>query len=288
MPVPLALQYAGAAIGDQIIGNMNDGRSYALNVRNQALQIKGQKEMTDYNVDKQLAMWKKTGPVGMAEQLGMAGLNKALMYGGTGAGGQSNSITGGSVGTGGGSQAAPMQGMSMLLMKAQADNLKADTADKLANLPVKGATKPKIEQDTRTGKAQEENLREKTKSTELDNLMKEYLMNADAETGENVEGDLRRGITAQTAAAELRKTAAEAVFKEDDNAREAAMNNEQIRKISEEIDLMKKKGLTEVQIFENLKKDGLIKDADIKWQSIGLTKDTLGKLVLELIKRAVK
>lgn len=103
----------------------------------QELQIKGSKELTDYNTMKQLEMWKNTSYGAQKEQMEKAGLNPALMYGMSGGGGQSNSISAGNVG-GQGAEVARGMGLQAILTKAQIDNINADTQDKLANLPGKG------------------------------------------------------------------------------------------------------------------------------------------------------
>ena len=123
-----------SAVGGQIMGMWNDNRQYQLNKKNMALQVQAQKELTDYNKNKQMEMWKETGPVGMAEQLGLAGMSKALMYGGSGAGGQTASVNTGSVGQGGGQASDQIQNaMGLALMKAQKENIEADTQNKLAD-----------------------------------------------------------------------------------------------------------------------------------------------------------
>lgn len=107
--------------------------------RMQDLQIKGSKELTDYNTSKQLQMWKDTGYVGQMEQMKLAGLNPALMYGMGGGGGQTASIAQGSVGgqSAGTPQAAAMgiQLGQYELLQAQIRNIDADTANKQAENP---------------------------------------------------------------------------------------------------------------------------------------------------------
>lgn len=124
--------------------------------------------MTDYNYGKQMAMWKATGPVGYSAELEAAGLNKALMYGGSGAGGQTASVAQGNVTAGGGSAPVKTDQMGLLLMKAQKENIEADTANKLADVPVKGATVPKLESETKVNLANVTNTEAKTKLTEIE------------------------------------------------------------------------------------------------------------------------
>ncbi|AXH73778.1 MAG: DNA pilot protein [Microviridae sp.] len=155
----LGEQAAGAATS--VVGA---GLGMALNKWNQNQQLKqegrlqqqamqGQMAMTDYNTAKQLEMWKQTGAVGQMEQLKKAGLNPGLIYGMGGAGGQSAGITPGQISQG---HAAPPGGevgmgiermLQASLMKAQIDNINADTANKTgdaANKPIVGKN---LEQD---------------------------------------------------------------------------------------------------------------------------------------------
>ena len=97
----LGMMAAGAgfgAIGD-ILGM---GINNKTNARNTWRQVKAQKQLTDYNAQKQLEMWEKTGYGSQKEQLERAGMNAALMYGMGGGGGQTNSVNAGSVSGGGG------------------------------------------------------------------------------------------------------------------------------------------------------------------------------------------
>jgi len=142
--------------GGQIVGNaVNEGMGLLFQgIKNkqqlkqagkmQDLQIKGSKQLTDYNTAKQLQMWKDTSYGAQKEQMEKAGLNPALMYGMSGGGGQTANIAQGSVGqqsagTAQASRGAEGMGLQSAMLKAQIDNLNADTKDKLANIPVKGA-----------------------------------------------------------------------------------------------------------------------------------------------------
>lgn len=74
----------------------------------------------------------------------------------------------------------------------------------------------------------------------------------------------------------------------DKNERERLMNNKTINKITQEIELMKKKGLTEEQILENLKKDGKLKEAEIEWNKLDLKPGNFGKFFTNIIKMFFK
>lgn len=174
----LGQQVAGEAIGagmGMFLGNYNDNRQYNQQKRLQALQIQGQKEMTDYNRMAQLAMWRDTGYGPQMEQMKAAGLNPALLYGGGGGGGQTASISGGNV-TGasapqGGREAieGAQMGLGMQLQAAQVKVLETQ-ADK--NEAEAAKTKGV---DTDVAGQQFENLRQAFDNTKLDMTMKNIL-----------------------------------------------------------------------------------------------------------------
>jgi len=60
-------------------------------------------------------------------------------------------------------------------------------------------------------------------------------------------------------------------------------NSQAIKEMAQSIELMKKQGLKEDQITDNLKKEGKIKDAEIEWNNVGLTQGDLGKFINMLI-----
>ena len=68
-----------------------------------------------------------------------------------------------------------------------------------------------------------------------------------------------------------------------DNANKVA--TETVNKLQEEVTLLHNKGLSEVEILENLKKDGKIKDAEIKWNEVGLKTGDLKYFLIEIFKR---
>lgn len=159
----LGAQAASSAVG-QILGMplaaWNDRRQLRQQGRLSEQQMGFDKRMTDYNQQKQLEMWEKTGPQGQMEQLKKAGLNPGLIYGMGGAGGQTANVTPGNVqgakAPAGGGEVEAMTGMGIQsrLLKAQeellqsqanlnnveaakksgvdTENTKADTANKIA------------------------------------------------------------------------------------------------------------------------------------------------------------
>lgn len=123
-------------------------------------QLKAQKEMGLFNVERQMDLWNRTNAGAQMEHYKKAGLNPALMYGGGGAGGTTAAATAGAVGQ---ESAAPIpghNGMNILmpaqveLMRAQARNLDADTAKKSGV-------------ETETGYATIENLKANTTNTKV-------------------------------------------------------------------------------------------------------------------------
>lgn len=124
-----------------LLGAYNDRRQLNQEEKLQALQIAGNKEMTDYQQQKQLEMWEKTGYGPQMKQLEAAGLNPGLLYGMKGGGGMSvgsgaPSVTGGHAPQGG-KEIQEMMGMGiqMQLLKAQKDNLDANTKEILSRIP---------------------------------------------------------------------------------------------------------------------------------------------------------
>lgn len=147
----LGLQTAGQAIGagmGLLLGNINDKRQIKQQQKLQDMQIAGQKQMAEYNYGKQMQMWKATNYDAQKTEMEKAGLNPGLMYGMSGGGGTttgspSGNVSGGTAPTGGG-EASAMAGMGLQsamnvrLMKAQAENIEADTANKKAEAAYKG------------------------------------------------------------------------------------------------------------------------------------------------------
>ena len=101
----LGMQAAGGAIGT-IFGLANNWMQQGANAANIKRQVEAQKQLTDYNMKKQLEMWEATGYEAQKKQVEKAGLNPGILYGGSGAGGQTTNIAQGTVGMG----AAPSAG----------------------------------------------------------------------------------------------------------------------------------------------------------------------------------
>lgn len=145
----LLMQQAGGAVGNaassliggatgMLFAGYNDRRQMKQQTKLQNLQIQGEKQMTDYNYQKQLDMWNATGYGAQMKQLEGAGLNPALIYGTGGSGGMTTDIKPGQVNgadapKGGGEvMGMAIANMQMQLMNAQRKNIEADTANKEA------------------------------------------------------------------------------------------------------------------------------------------------------------
>lgn len=136
----LGMQAAGNAI-DAVFGlaleHHNDKRQLSQQEKLQQLQIRGQKEMGDYNYEQQMRMWHDTNYSAQVDELRKAGLNPALMYGMSGGGGtttgsQGGSVSGASAPSGGG-EVVNMMGLQrgqtlaeIELIKAQTEKVKAE------------------------------------------------------------------------------------------------------------------------------------------------------------------
>lgn len=129
MPVweQLGMQAAGNLINEGmglLFQPAKNQQQYEQAQRLQQMQIQGQKEMTDYNMAKQLDMWNKTNYKAQMEHMKAAGLNPGLIYGMSGGGGTttgtaSGSVSGQSAGIAVASHGAESMGIQMQLVEAQ-------------------------------------------------------------------------------------------------------------------------------------------------------------------------
>lgn len=141
---------AGGAILGMALGDYNDQRQYAQQAKLQQLQIQGAKNLGDYNYRKQLEMWNATNLEAQMAHAKAAGLNPALLYAKGGATGQLGATGGmpqGATAPQGGREVMDVtnQMMQLQLLKAQKENIEADTAQKQANVPnIEADTQNKI------------------------------------------------------------------------------------------------------------------------------------------------
>lgn len=157
---------AGGAIGGLVSTGLglllekhNDKRQIRQQQKLTDMQVAANKNLSDYNAEQQLKMWHNTNYGAQMKELKLAGLNPGLIYGLSG---------GGATTTGGGAQsasagtAAAQSGEILGIMamknqneltKAQIDNIKADTANKISENPNFGIKGKNIEADTALTKA---------------------------------------------------------------------------------------------------------------------------------------
>lgn len=177
-----ATNLLGTGMGLLLEGH-NDRRQVRQQERLQELQMKGSKEMTDYNMAKQLEMWKATSYGAQVEQMNKAGINPALLYGMSGAGGTTTGNANGQV-TGaeapkGGREVLDAMGISMQaaqlsLLKAQRENIQADTNKKNTEANKTGGVDTTEAQTRITNIAQQtENLKAQKELIEIDVSLKQ-------------------------------------------------------------------------------------------------------------------
>lgn len=131
----LGMQAAGTAANAAmglILQGANDRRQLRQQGKLQELQIKGNKQLTDYNFQKQMEMWRNTNYPAQMAMLKAAGLNPALIYENAGPGAQTSiaqgNLQGATAPTGGGEiQQMIAMGLTRELQQAQIENIKAQT-----------------------------------------------------------------------------------------------------------------------------------------------------------------
>lgn len=251
-------------------GLLNDKRQQDQTRALNSIEEDKMKRMTEYNMMKQMEMWEKTGYVPTVDQMKRAGLNPALMYKGTGAGGSTQAAIS-STSNASGTQNAPMG---------------APNVAEMAQLALLNAQKENIEADTENKKASAQNLGADTEGKGIENAFKSYMMSTSPDGKENVTiGESTRG---QQEGANLKRTEAETKFKLDENEREALMNSKIMEKIGAEITKMAKEGKNLDEIYKNLGKQGLLLDAEIEWNKLDISGGNIGKFLTNIIKMALK
>lgn len=132
----LGMETANNAVGALMglaLEKHNDKRQIKQQQKLTDMQVSANRNLTQFNFDKQLEMWNKTNYGAQMQHLKEAGLNPGLLYGMGGAGGAttgggSGSVSGASAPTGGGEVMGMMMQKSQLqLMEAQKENIQAQT-----------------------------------------------------------------------------------------------------------------------------------------------------------------
>lgn len=194
-PLTIGMQAGAEVLGTglgMLTANWNDRRQLEQQKKLNDLQVQSQARMGAINQGLALDLWEKTNYAAQVEQLQKAGLNVGLMYKSAGEGGRTNtptgSITGATAPGGGGELGMGMQlGLQNLLMKAQIENINADTHKKNVEATKTGGP------DTAAVLAGIENLKTVTDNNriqgeimKLDKTLKEIETNIAQETAETV------------------------------------------------------------------------------------------------------
>lgn len=233
----------------------------------QEIQIKGMKDMGEFNYGKQMQYWNETNAGAQMKHLKAAGLNPALMYGGGGAGGSTGGVGGaspsGSSAAGGSGEIGEMMGLQMQreLLKAQKENIEADTENK------KAVTEKTSGVDT-------DNVKAETANKVLDGIILQYTGKEAKDQYERIKAP-NRGIEEKTYMHELeaRQGIAQNIYElysegllKDKSVAEVeelllknAKTREETRKIYKDMELLE-------QNIKGAKLDNIIKDLETKLQ----------------------
>lgn len=170
----------GAAIIGGGMGMINDFVSRGANRKDAETQVKNQERLMDKSYQLQYDMWKKTNYGAQMQELKGAGLNPGLIYGMSGGGATTTGGGGGSAAMAAPINSKAMEGVGMgiqlELMKAQKENIEADTANKQASAEKTAGV------DTGKVIAETDNLMQG-----LDNLREDYEIKRLQQTMMNIE-----------------------------------------------------------------------------------------------------
>lgn len=287
---PAAAQAASGTV-DSILGMVLGGFNDRRQVKQQRRLNEVGKELTEWQMKKQLEMWEKTGYVGQKEQMKRAGINPALMYGMGGGGGMTANIetgTGGAAAAGGGEFAvASGMGIQRALLQAQKENIEADTEKK------------KVEAE-KAGGVDTENVKADTENKVLQQVITKYLGNEAKDTYERVK-DPARAIEAKTYQDELeaRQGVAGTIYEmwQEGKLKEKSMAEvEHIllanAKTREETRNIYKSGEILEENLKGAKIDNVIRDLEMRLQKeTGIDRSSpvwmkvLGRLFVELMRK---
>lgn len=241
---------------------VNSARQYRYQTRLNTQGVENSKQLTDYNMTKNLEMWDKTNYEAQKAHMKGAGLNPALMYGMGGGGGTTANVaagssSGGSAPSNSNSQGNAGMSMNMAqmgLLKAQTENIQADTHNKEAQAGVAEVQKPNVEQDTHK-KWQE------THKMEMDNLIQEISQATD-DKGNNTEGDIQRSAAVK-------------------------QMRQQIEETAKRIELAKQQGMTQEAMQKKLGEETQLLKNQVDWEGLDITGDNVGKSIEKIIQMAV-
>lgn len=271
-----ALGMAAVNLGfDQVAADANSRRQFEMQKKMYDISTEKQKEMGEFN--QYLAKKWYTefqSPSAMMKQLKDAGLNSALMYGGKGGGGASvatpqpgsvNAPTAAANYGNGGQAAAMGMGLQLELLKAQKENIEADTKNK--------------EMDT--------TLKDQTQySVGLQNAIENYVREFDQD-GNRVELMSQTSIKVQQKIAELKIAAEQAIGQEITNRLNESqihVNEGVISKMAADI-TQRAREITIAEGHLNIAK--LLAEFNTRWENI-IGKEavqTIGQILQGLIKK---
>lgn len=186
-----------------LFGGIQDKRQLKQQGKLQDLQIKGQKDLTDYTNEAQrkmqMQMWNDTGLPEQVKKAKEAGMSIAALYGGSGTGGATTGGGGGGGSVAGAQAGDPNAGVGMglqmasqlALQKAQKENIEADTANKKAGIDLTAEDIQKRKMDTLT--QGEEWTKKQAESQEANRGLEDRLKKLHAEaTGAEIENEAKK------------------------------------------------------------------------------------------------
>lgn len=199
--------------------------------------------------------WDYTNYENQKKHMENAGLNVGLMYGSAGQGGQSTSASGGSAASGqaptinnSNAQMGLQLGEQLQLMKAQKENIQADTVLKEKEAGYTGGAKTENTQaNTGNIKQDTENKIEQNTGLKLDNQLKNQGLEATLETlkanADKAQSEARSALqqanvdenTRSAKEATIKSNAANEAFKLTLMASDANLNNERARAVTQEL-----------------------------------------------------
>lgn len=268
----------GAGMG-MLLGKYQDKRQREMNQFNSNLQEGANRRLMNESFENQYDLWNKTSYPGQMKKLKEAGLNPALMYGMGGGGGTTTGGGGASVGmgaapsTGGEATQMAITAANLGLLKAQKENIEADTANKQADIPVK--------------EAQQRDITASAEGKGLLNAFTAWMQGKDIE-GNEVGENMSQSAAAQAIIQNIKESSVNQQFRIDENERQKLMNSKVLQELSAKIALLDKQGLSQDQITENLKKEGLLKDAEIEWNKLDISKGNFGKFISNFLRMLVR